>query len=647
MPSEPRGLRTSTGCLTCRKRRIKCDEARPGCGNCARVKRECRFPEKSETSSRSRPKPRPRKIRAPPIVATPPSPAATTPSVFNPKTSPATTPIDTISIPTPESIELGPGWDPLQLPDSMELAQSWDLLHIPDIRLSDQPTSDDGTLLDDISFTFDTALMPDLGPVEWYNSLAEDAFGNIQEHRFDESWNSSSCFPSETPIRPCVDSIRLPTTHSTNGDNGIPYTSLTLPTQPWISESRIELQQDELAFFDHYINAVAPILDLFDPAKHFAKMVPHMALSNRGLMKSLLAVAACHMALGQSPGQNLETVSAQSPSALSLATCVSSRASKIADQYYYDTLRYLSQHIMDPTYRSSHELLVTAILISTYDMFNTRTDFRSWDRHLRRAFWIQRNAGVSGESPHSLERAVWCAWMRQDTLAAFCTGRPALTLHQPTIPLSSLSVDGLHQRIIYIAAKCVQFAARPKEDRTIARYIEVGETLMKMLEAWKQALPPSFEPVLGSAPTASSSIGSPSEPDPIRPIWIHPPENAAAIQLYHFSKIVTVLNQPSMGGLASYQTSIKILRESAAVIYGIAIAQQSQNLPSAFVSLQAVHAATLCAETLDRQDEIFAILDQVLMLNKHPDRSFLDNLINVWGSASGSGTSSASLYCGN
>ncbi|SMR44615.1 unnamed protein product [Zymoseptoria tritici ST99CH_3D1] len=33
--------RTKTGCITCRKRRIKCDEAQPTCRNCQKSKREC------------------------------------------------------------------------------------------------------------------------------------------------------------------------------------------------------------------------------------------------------------------------------------------------------------------------------------------------------------------------------------------------------------------------------------------------------------------------------------------------------------------------------------------------------------------------------------------------------------------------------
>jgi len=33
--------RTKTGCLTCRLRRIKCDEGKPECNNCKKSKRQC------------------------------------------------------------------------------------------------------------------------------------------------------------------------------------------------------------------------------------------------------------------------------------------------------------------------------------------------------------------------------------------------------------------------------------------------------------------------------------------------------------------------------------------------------------------------------------------------------------------------------
>ena len=68
-----------------------------------------------------------------------------------------------------------------------------------------------------------------------------------------------------------------------------------------------------------------------------------------------------------------------------------------------------------------------------------------------------------------------------------------------------------------------------------------------MLDAWKRSLSQSFEPIpiTGSYSTPKSN----SDTTPLAPVWIHPPAHAAAIQMYHFSRIVMVLNQPSTGGL--------------------------------------------------------------------------------------------------
>jgi hypothetical protein len=222
-------------------------------------------------------------------------------------------------------------------------------------------------------------------------------------------------------------------------------------------------------------------------------------------------------------------------------------------------------------------------------MFSTvgNSDYSNWDRHLRGGFWIQRTMGVSGESPDGLQRAVWWAWLRQDVWAAFRTGRPCLTIHQPRMPMSELTSDGLTTRIIYIAAKCVQFAATPKNG-DIAAYIEAGDTLMRMLDTWKRSLPSSFDPI--SIASLHTSPSSNTGDDLISPIWIHPPAHAAAIQMYHFARIIMILNQPSTGGLGMYQARFKLLRESTLTTCGIARAQSSQNLPSAFVNFQAVYA---------------------------------------------------------
>jgi hypothetical protein len=443
--------------------------------------------------------------------------------------------------------------------------------------------ADENFFLDDSLFTFGDTLTPNFGPVEWYDLLAEDAINSMQGQTQSSRWNFdiTSLSRRQSPRQSLV-----PEASGSTFDpdaQAVPNQALTL--KPWNTETAIELKSEELIYFEHYIDVVAPVLDLFDPAKHFGSVVPHLALRNVGLLKSLLAVGACHMATFQPqiPSNDVPPSTPASTSSLPPTT------SKIAEQYYYETLQYLSQNLLYQAYTTSYEILATAIMISTYEMYLTvnNADHSNWDRHLRGAFWIQRTMDSSGESSDGFQRAVWWAWLRQDVWAAFRTGRPALTIHQPKIPMSELTSEGLATRIIYIAAKCVQFAATPKEG-DIAGYIEAGETLMRMLDHWKRYLPSSFEPILTAASQQSPS--SVSERHHISPIWIHPPAHAAALQTYHFARIIMILNQPSTGGLNMYQTRFKLLRESTTTICGIAVAQQSQNLPSAFVSFQAVYA---------------------------------------------------------
>ncbi|CAN9325884.1 unnamed protein product [Alternaria alternata] len=559
MPSKSRGLRTSTGCLTCRKRKVKCDESHPNCKNCERVHRECVYAEKAPTPRR------PRALSA----YNPDDISATTDSVTgNNETEPRSADISTLSA------------------EPVEPIQSWGPFPAEQPGPSESVIPNDDFFLDDSLFNFGDSLTPNFGPVEWYDLLAEDAINNMQGQTHSNRWNFdiASLSRRQSPRQ----SVALEA--NDNPFSNVDVHTIAIPEQPWNTETKIELKRQELVYFEHYVSVVAPILDLFDPVKHFANVVPHLALHNVGLLKSLLAVGACHMALFQDQDANNDIASQAPPGTPASSSSASPTIRTLAEQFYYETLQYLSQNLLYQSYTKSREILVTAIMISTYEMFGTAStsDHSNWDRHLRGAFWIQRNSDTSGESNDGLQRAVWWAWLRQDVWAAFRTGRPALTIHQPRVPMAELTSEGLATRIIYIAAKCVQFAATPKQG-DIAGYIEAGETLLRMLDAWKSLLPPSFEPIpIQSGHHVSSP--NPALEANLTPIWIHPPAHAAAIQMYHFARIIMVLNQPSTGGLNMYQTRFKLLRESTSTICGIALAQQSQNSPSAFVCFQAIYA---------------------------------------------------------
>ncbi|KAJ4345019.1 Nuclear speckle splicing regulatory protein 1 [Ascochyta clinopodiicola] len=220
-----------------------------------------------------------------------------------------------------------------------------------------------------------------LSRIEWYDLLAQDAIDTMQDQNPSNRWNFdyASLSRRQTP-RQSVGPDAGP-----DESDGPAFISQDMLSQPWNTHTKIELKEEDMVFFEHYINVVAPILDLFDPLSHFASMVPHLALRNVGLLKSILAVGARHLTLGQTHSDPTETVLHVPPGTPASVLSLSPNAAKFAEQYYFETLQYLSQNLLYQTYTGSQEILVTAIMISTYEMFGTAEtpDHSAWDRHLR------------------------------------------------------------------------------------------------------------------------------------------------------------------------------------------------------------------------------------------------------------------------
>lgn len=222
--------------------------------------------------------------------------------------------------------------------------------------------TDDTFFLDETLFAFSDT--PNLGPVGWFDLLADDAINSMQGQPQGNRWNFdiNSLSRRQSP-RP---SIALE-------GSAVPFDeadSQAAPIlhKPWNTSSRIELKPEEVIYFEHFINVVAPIWDLFDPAKHIANVVPHLALRNVGLLKSVLAVGACHLAIMQHPSPGDDVPIPVAPVTPTSSLSASSSISRVAEQYYYETLQYLSQNLFYEAYTTSHEILATAIMISTYEV---------------------------------------------------------------------------------------------------------------------------------------------------------------------------------------------------------------------------------------------------------------------------------------
>ncbi|KAJ4407909.1 hypothetical protein N0V91_003574 [Didymella pomorum] len=468
---------------------------------------------------------------------------------------------------------------------------------------------------------------PNSAPYEWYDLLAEDAIQNVAKYNLNLEVEKPRLSQRESPEPddPTLD----PQLRSPDQDNdaylGSPHTSVTSPAESlrlppilqdqWNSVEVIPLTDDELVLFQHYVGVVGPILDLCDPTRQFTTSVPRLAVHNLGLLKSLLAVAARHMAALNQPPYLQSGLEHQIVNPLL----------NVATQYYYETLHYLSQNLNQGTYPRSREIISTALLISTYEMFDAEGQYNNgaWERHLRGIFWIQRSQNNNGECKDPLRQAAWWAWIRQDSWVAFREGRRVLTIWRPLRRLDDLTPDELCLRIIYICGRCIDFAATESVKKyDVETRVDQGKKLTQALNDWYNILGSSFQPIYRPLVQSQDTFYS--------PIWIHPPSHAAAIQTYHFSRIIVAINEPSPGGMDDMRHRQRLLDESVETICGIASTQQGRELPSAMINVRALYAAGLAAQDPVKQAGVLQLLERTLEVTKFPPKSILHDLTTHW-----------------
>ncbi|KAL5354964.1 Zn(II)2Cys6 transcription factor [Aspergillus floccosus] len=593
--SRGRGLRATTGCLVCKRRHVKCDEARPSCGPCAKGQRDC-------------------------VYATPHTVGE----------SQGETPV------TPSSAQLH---EPLQvLVDACEHQRPEPA---PPVSLTTSPNHESQrSLAPEFAIPQAHSASPitpheyvpspsteSVGsvrhaPLSWFELLASDAVSSNQNfflspqqpvtqpaQTLSTGSYVNSGFQPRTP-RQC-DSFRAASfehdpelqkrlTSTSHHDN-----SRLLPDDPfsWTASSPIQLSEPETRIFQHYIRVLSGYLDYFDPGRHFSTVVPHLALRNVGLMKALLAVSARHIGLWNTDPEDPSIQDSHRPAfwkELVKEPYFQGLDRNVAVQYYYETLSYLNKAMHHPNYARSPELISTALLISLYEMVDGSN--RDWERHLKGVFWIQRCQNNDGECG-GLRQAVWWAWLRQDTWVAMRERRRVFTFWRPKRHMSSLSPAELACFAHYLLSQCVNYASKEEcESKDLQQRLDRGNELLYMLQEWQNCLPPEFTPL----PITQKS-------DIFPPIWVHPPSYAAALQVHSLARVLVILHRPSIGGLEDYRAAQGLLSVSVSTICGLARTVGEEDDAGNLVSLNCLFGAGMSVSIPHERAEL---LDMIEMLQK-------------------------------
>ncbi|KAK2757235.1 hypothetical protein FQN54_004749 [Arachnomyces sp. PD_36] len=561
--SRGRGLRAATGCMTCRRRRVKCDESRPQCGPCSKGNRECVYHAPSS---------------GPEFSAHPRNGDGLGSVSSEPETRRTHEPLQALADACydAQSTSQTPIGNPL---DSVSPIVARPHLHEPRFDVPQSLAASPQYAEYGVSPGTDTSNISVREPLSWFELLVEDATNAHGRSYFSPPQRLR---PELAPVNPAgsQSQLILPRNarekesfeaaafqnHANNGPiqrGFIPSTERPDPALPddetsWNIQEPIQLTVQEHHLFRHFVLYLSTWLDLFDPFTHFSTVVPRLAMRNMGLMKALFALSSRHLSLWDSRtdtgairpdhyGDNLSTEAGTSGPQIKQET---------AAEYYYETLHYLQKAMHYQSYTRSQELLATTLLISTYEMIDGSN--QGWERHLKGVFWIQRSQDNHGESG-GLKQAVWWAWLRQDLFAAFRERRRVFSFWRAKKPLSTLNSYEMVNRAVFLLSQAVNYCSKEESDvEDIRNRIARGNELMRFLHEWRQYLPPEFEPL-------PATCGEGIYP----PIWVHPPAFACALQMHSLAKILVVLQRPSVGGLYDYRNNLKIINESVAMICGI------------------------------------------------------------------------------
>ncbi|OTA60464.1 hypothetical protein K449DRAFT_415252 [Hypoxylon sp. EC38] len=239
--SRGRGLRRTTGCLTCKRRHLRCDEVTPECRNCVKSRQTCLY-------------------AAPP----PPSPAENSNGNHrspNPEPEPSRVPSLDLTVETYHPPEL--------ISPSLSIAAA--------AAASYRPAS----------------IPPDTAFYGWFGLLADDAAAAADEDtdalpRFQELTNGLSL--EELRERYSIQNGAVSCSSE-------PSTSQDIVRGSWHGSRPTELSPSEVALFDNFVNQVSLWIDLYDPSRCFSVLVPHLAMRDAGLMNAILALSSRQLSI--------------------------------------------------------------------------------------------------------------------------------------------------------------------------------------------------------------------------------------------------------------------------------------------------------------------------------------------------------------
>ncbi|KAK5732593.1 hypothetical protein LTR17_010408 [Elasticomyces elasticus] len=467
------------------------------------------------------------------------------------------------------------------------------------------------------------------------------------------------------------------TTISTPMSMTVAYTrssSSFWPPEGQQTTSRIltDEREHEMAFLvRHFAEQLGPWMDLFDIDKHFSQLVPLKALRDALLRNAIAAVAAKQ--LGRVKGDKpFSARQCQRPSTMETLDDVAEVDWFYKAANYYDKaiafsriyLEALSGTLSRPSspnmitttsVTNSDDLLVAVSIFSLYESLDSRE--MGWLRHLAGLKTLltaisvkQQGLGVTLPSYSAAHNACFWNFARADHQAAYINRQKTHldpddldmwrscglqvqdngALYTDLIDIKSeqsqcrQTVQLVAHTLIYLVLRVVNYLAQDCEQEW-----ESWNTLNCQLELWYGNLPMTFRPCAQIRHRHQSGAAGTQ----LTEVFYSLETCAASIQLYHFARILLLVNKPrertGVSRLKAYREVSSEALKHAREIIGIALGR-----PTPAVRVEMLLPLYVAGGCLEADDERKTLVEVMRAIEKDTGCSTsvtVNSLESEWG----------------
>ncbi|RAK97959.1 uncharacterized protein BO80DRAFT_467405 [Aspergillus ibericus CBS 121593] len=552
--------------LTCRTRRIKCDEERPICRNCAKGDRSCRYNLSSPKDS-------------------PSAGAGSHASHQRPNLNGPTAPIPNLFGNTPppahNTVQLIPrGSPPVLITSTQRPARSPWLTEYTALQPPPHPSAH---------------------PVANLSTVLQNATTQEVPHSPDREGRDISSPPTPTRASTLSEPV-------SDGDS--------IPT-PFRVPDPIQLSDVELLLFRNFVDRISKWVDSFSHDQPFYCQVPSMALHCPMLLHSCLAASAKQLSRVPSHGN---TSVQEKYSLFYYQQALREMGSFLVEPRYSGSDELLASSIILSTYEiidvagesfGSH-LKGIASLIQSHGIHGDESGIRgatywTWYRH---EVWAAFQSGRR----MFLDESYW----RPKPLASFA--------HISMREIANRVLFIFGQCITYYVLKTDE-TTHSNKWLHIEKELLSSE-LNRALEDWKEKLPPSMKPFCSRDPGPQATDTIERDLSYMFPfVWFAYPESAISHQLYHASKILLLLNSPCASTTDPLQARRELEKSRKEVL---TIANSGINEAWGLISTQCLYIAGLVTEGILERRRTIELIEACQTKTGRHTTCISDQLRKFW-----------------